>query len=57
MDCDDEICEESSQNPLQYLVEAESGPQPQVGPKEVQGFHEAELVHCQPSHSHVVVEI
>ena len=42
---------------LQDLVEAEAGPQSEVGPEVVEGALEAELVHRGHLHSHVRVEV
>ena len=42
--------------PLQHLVEAEAGPQPQVGAEEVEGGHEVEGVHGDPGHGDLVRE-
>ena len=42
---------------LQDLVEAEAGPQSQVGPEEVQAVHEAELVHRGLLHSDIRVKV
>ena len=47
---------EESRDPLQDLVEAEAGPQAQVGPEVVEGAHEAELVHRGDLHPDLVVE-
>ena len=48
---------EKSRDPLQDLVEAEAGPQAQVGPEVVEGAHEAEPVHGGHLHPDLVVEI
>ena len=50
-------CNQYSNGKLQDLVEAEAGPQSQVGPEEVQAVHEAELVHRGLLHSHVRVKV
>ena len=42
--------------PLQHLVEAEAGPQSQVGAEEVEGGHEVEGVHGDPGDWDVVRE-
>ena len=47
---------EKSRDPLQDLVEAEAGPQAQVGPEVVEGAHEAEPVHGGDLHPDLVVE-
>ena len=44
-------------HPLQYLVEAQPGPQAQVGPEEVKGVHEAELVHGGLPYPDLVIKI
>ena len=47
---------EKSRDPLQDLVEAEAGPQAQVGPEVVEGAHEAEPVHGGDLHHDLLVE-
>ena len=47
---------EESRDPLQDLVEAEAGPQAEVGPEVVEGAHEAEPVHGGHLHPDLVVE-
>ena len=42
--------------PLQHLVEAEAGPQSQVGAQEVEGGHEVEAVHGDPGDGDLVRE-
>ena len=42
--------------PLQHLVEAEAGPQSQVGAEEVEGGHEVEGVHGDPGDGDLVRE-
>ena len=49
--------EDKPEHSLQDLVEAEAGPEPEVGSEEVERLHEAELVHRDPPHSHTVVEM
>ena len=47
---------EESRDPLQDLVEAEAGPQTQVGPEVVEGAHKAEPVHGGHLHPDLLVE-
>ena len=43
--------------PLDYLVESQTRPQAQVGPEEVEGVHEAELVHGGLPYPDLVIKI
>ena len=49
--------QDKPEHSLQDLVEAEAGPQSQVGPEEVQAVHEAELVHRGLLHSDIRVKV
>ena len=43
--------------PLEYLEQSQTRPQAQVGPKEVEGVHEAELVHGGLPYPDLVIKI
>ena len=49
--------DEHPDQPLEYLVQSQTRPQAQVGPEEVEGVHEAELVHGGLPYPDLVIKI
>ena len=55
---DNNLCsDDHSDQPLDYLVESQTRPQAQVGPEEVEGVHEAELVHGGLPYPDLVIKV
>ena len=55
---DNNLCgDHHPHQPLQYLVQSQARPQAQVGPEEVEGVHEAELVHGGLLHPDLLIKV